>query len=612
MKITKITIENFKSIKKIEFDIKKFGDSYTTMLLGINESGKSNILQAMSFLDTPKEEFNYNTIHNQKDEKNDPVDLWFGLDFHNKDTYTKKIKKKILNGNFLNFEISSIVKNVYLQKDEKQFSESFDFEVIKLTNNLFIKKISKNGTAEEQAGGKESFEISKKNDDEESFKKLTEELFKEFFKDDIAEIIKNYEPNVSFWKPSDEYLISDIDLNEFKDDIKSNTPLKHIFALSGFTTEESVKEKIEEISNMHLRSKLMSLLSEETTKYIKNIWNHKIDVIIEISETLKLMISIKDNGAKNKHDRLGMSVRSEGFKQFISLILSLSVEAKKLDKKNQLILIDEPETHLHPSGIRDLSKELLEIGETNYLFVSTHSPFLVDRIKKERNIIIKKNTSALTEKKEIKNEDDIRDDEVLDEAFGINVYKDLLIPHRILVEGYSDKLILQKAFSLNENKYGITNGTGSNIVQIASKLNHDDIKIMVITDDDAEGKEYKDKILKIGSNYSDDNVFTIRDLVGNVKNEGTIEDLLGKEYIESKFKEFYLSSFSEECNLDLDEPPFIKQVKIFLQKEDRYGNELLDEFKKKVSEELSLQKSSFNTNFPLLNTITEEINKKLQ
>lgn len=73
MKITKIKIENFKSIKEIEFDLKKYGSSYTTMLVGINESGKSNILEAMSYLNTPEGEFDYNVIHHQKDEDNNPV-----------------------------------------------------------------------------------------------------------------------------------------------------------------------------------------------------------------------------------------------------------------------------------------------------------------------------------------------------------------------------------------------------------------------------------------------------------------------------------------------------------------------------------------------------------
>ncbi len=57
MIIKSIKIENFKSIENIEFDVKKYWDSYTTMLLWINEYWKSNVLQAMSFLDTPKEKF---------------------------------------------------------------------------------------------------------------------------------------------------------------------------------------------------------------------------------------------------------------------------------------------------------------------------------------------------------------------------------------------------------------------------------------------------------------------------------------------------------------------------------------------------------------------------
>ena len=65
MILKKIEIENFKSIEKIEFDINTIDDSKTTMLLGINEVGKSNILKAMSYLDVPIEDFNYNLTHNQ-------------------------------------------------------------------------------------------------------------------------------------------------------------------------------------------------------------------------------------------------------------------------------------------------------------------------------------------------------------------------------------------------------------------------------------------------------------------------------------------------------------------------------------------------------------------
>lgn len=94
MKLTKIKLENYKSIKELEFDVRKHGDSHTVMLVGINESGKSNILEAMSYLDTPSGEFDYNVIHNQKDTKNKPVDCWFTLEFDQKQTCATEVKKK--------------------------------------------------------------------------------------------------------------------------------------------------------------------------------------------------------------------------------------------------------------------------------------------------------------------------------------------------------------------------------------------------------------------------------------------------------------------------------------------------------------------------------------
>ncbi|MFA6619500.1 MAG: AAA family ATPase, partial [Candidatus Neomarinimicrobiota bacterium] len=52
MKITKITIENYRSIKDVFFDISKRDDnSFTYGLIGINEAGKSSILKAIGLKD---------------------------------------------------------------------------------------------------------------------------------------------------------------------------------------------------------------------------------------------------------------------------------------------------------------------------------------------------------------------------------------------------------------------------------------------------------------------------------------------------------------------------------------------------------------------------------
>ena len=50
MKLEKIKIKNYRSIKDLTFEVKEIGGNYLRTLLGLNESGKSNILKAISEL----------------------------------------------------------------------------------------------------------------------------------------------------------------------------------------------------------------------------------------------------------------------------------------------------------------------------------------------------------------------------------------------------------------------------------------------------------------------------------------------------------------------------------------------------------------------------------
>jgi len=621
MILKKIKIENFKSIEKIEFDINTVDDSKTTMLLGINEVGKSNVLKAMSYLNVPTEDFNYNLTHNQKNDEAKYVDIFFHFELLN----WEKIKKEIIDyfidkgtkvdSNIFTFELNNFKKNVYLHKDEKLWEYTYFYDLIYLPKNVKSIYNEKNELIELIIINSAIF-INPPNT---TSKNLEENDFKELLNDALFEIIPKYEPEVSFWKPSDKYLISMVDLNIFKDDINSNIPLKNIFALAGYNNDEKINYQIENAkTNAQLRQKLKTILSKETTKYIKSIWKHNIKIYINIEQSLICNVSIKDCGEKNECNFYDMNSRSDGFKQFISFILSLSIETKKYDNNNRLILIDEPERHLHPSGIRDLGKELIEMGKNNYVFVSTHSPFLIDKKNKERHIIIKKDSSANTIKKEIKNHVDIRDDEVLNEAFGINLYKDLLLPHNILVEGASDKIILQKLFSLNNISCGITNGTGSNITQTASKFNIDDIKVFVIIDDDKDGKKYKKDILKIAGIYNEDNVFTLKDLIGNeLPDESTSEDLYDISYVKSQFKKLSTQyEIEEEIINDFEfdiKKPYLEQIKIFLLKNkipSEKTTKLIDELKINLSDDFNPSKKSFEENIKLVNLITN-IKQKL-
>lgn len=610
MYIKKAHVKNFKSISDIEIPFDKVNDSYTKIFVGINESGKSNILEALSFFNVPKTKVSADMYCNQKMvEESEYPDINFHLELDEKEMEALKaeVNNRITSKSKLNFSITGIKKHIYLPEKASNFICEYRCKIDILDSNLYIKQII------DMDG--ESISIVDELHKTDDCQLLDEKRFLELFHDVISHNLEKNEPLVSMWKPSEEYLLCDAKLNEFKEKPYSNRPLFNIFKLSGYKDKAAITEVVGKIKDARNRSRLESKLNESINEYISKVWNNSIDVIIEITETGAFSLLIKDKGEENKHDRFSIADRSQGAKHFLSIILSLSIETANQDRKNELILIDEPEVHLHPSGIRDLSKELLKIGKENYVFISTHSPFMIDKMHRERHFVVKKDKRAITGITRINDYDNLIDDEVLKDAFGINVYRELLNPYSILVEGSTDKIILKKAFNiLGFHNIGITNGHGSNIDTLASKMNYDDISVMVIVDDDEEGKKYKKNIAKIGGNYSEDTVFTIRDIEGEIISGGTIEDTLGVKFVESQFLRFYKTSFDEELTgVSLTEDkPVIMQITTILKKKKKYNNWNMDSLKKQLSEEFNPPKTTFSKNYRLLASLAKKIVEKLK
>ena len=400
-------------------------------------------------------------------------------------------------------------------------------------------------------------------EEKESYTQLTIEKFKDIIKSALRDFVNTINIPVDHWAYQEKYLIKGkINLKTFADNPNINIPLKNMFYLAGCKDQSEIESKINEIDNSDKkRKKLMKKISSETTKYLNDKWKeHEIEIDVEIeSSTLELSVTVKDKcDTDNYYD---MADRSQGFKQFVSLLLSLSISSTSGDIEDHLILIDEPEIHLHPSGVRWMLKELIEIGKHNYLFISTHSNFMLDKNTQERHYLLTKNKAGLTEAHHITSYEDINDDEILQSAFGINVITDFLAPHKLLVEGATDRKLLQKALKQvkSDNDILITNGNGSNIEALSSILLLNNVTPMVIVDDDKDGKEYKKKIVKIGDDFKS-NTFTIRDLNGNITANGTIEDTLPKSFVESKTKEV-LNSHNLDSAITLnDTEPFCNQI----------------------------------------------------
>ena len=75
MKLSKIRILNYKSIKDLSIDVKQLAKSYTTIFVGRNETGKSNILEAIKFLSEPEDDFNFETIKNAQNDSSNSINF---------------------------------------------------------------------------------------------------------------------------------------------------------------------------------------------------------------------------------------------------------------------------------------------------------------------------------------------------------------------------------------------------------------------------------------------------------------------------------------------------------------------------------------------------------
>lgn len=580
MKIESVKIRNFRSIKNLILPIKSYGngenESRTTFLIGVNESGKSAILDAISLINSGKSGLNYDEncyIDAQEDDGYIMISTNINIELDDICILKNQIAEKTnLDKDFLDeLEIKEISKINYIcAKGEGEF-----YKIIINDNLPFYRYIINNITINEGGVLKPIENIEKLSEinnitDDINEKNATSLLIgdqilltkiklESYLSKELKDILNQYMPKIQVWKSKPEYLINEeIDLKEFKENPDISIPLKNIFYIYGKTTDKEIKSSIElALSNQARCEELKEKISNKVTKYINNIWKeHKIGISISINSS-KCKVFIEDKDKKFAY--YTMSQRSDGFKQFVSLILSLSVQNITNKLKDNIILIDEPEVHLHPSGVRYLRDEILKIGKNNIVIVSTHSHYMVDTETPERHWIVEKEKSE-TKISQISEGTSIADDKVISAAFGLNLFKELLPKNIIIVEGKDDKNIISNSICHLKNSFNFSikpAGGASKSPAFARLLKDEKIPAFILFDADKEGKENKKKILDNQSDtYSNLNVFTLKDLTTTIPLDSTIEDLMPIGFVKSFFDKELNQSFELK-----NDKPIIAQLK---------------------------------------------------
>jgi len=367
MILKKITINNYRSIDELSFDIEQLDDNtYTYGLVGVNEAGKSTILKAIALKD--------GLIDMTGQE------LPLGIDFRNK-------------------ELSIIVKYLYLS-DKKEIGEYKkhlktqlpDVKLAKIDLSQIEIDVFFNHSNPNQINHTISI-INIAEDDEN----------KEEIEDQLKQIILEKTHRSIFWTSEDKYLITEpINLVQFAANPEGiSVPLKNCFLLAGID-ENKIQSKINSLVDDSTEVEdLQNNLGEAVTKHIKKAWpKHPIEITFLITDGL-IHFHVKDLKVKGRAKVANQ--RSDGFRQFISFLLTISAESEKKQLANSILLLDEPETHLHPQAQENLLQELIKItkgGHNNIVFFATHSNYMIDKDDFSRNYrIIKPNKTDVTDKK---------------------------------------------------------------------------------------------------------------------------------------------------------------------------------------------------------------------
>ena len=232
----------------------------------------------------------------------------------------------------------------------------------------------------------------------------------------------------------------------------------------------------------------------------------------DIVKKLILQLPVELDDETNKINYFNLYQNGLGYNNLIytSTIFGDIIQRKELLKQDyNLLLIEEPEAHLHPqlesTFFRYLQK--LDINNEFQIIVSSHSPTITAKTKLDNVIVMKNinNTIYATSIKDtcLKNEDKIFLKKFLDVTKSQLFFSNGVI----LVEGISEALLLPIFAKMLDEKYDLEkNGievivTGISFQRYSGLFNSDDpnkrlnFRCAVLTDDDEDKKGLRDSRL---------------------------------------------------------------------------------------------------------------------
>lgn len=275
-----------------------------------------------------------------------------------------------------------------------------------------------------------------------------------------------------------------------------NKVVSNLLKLGGIDNLEILKEQTRR------RRIALRRAGQRISEQLSQIWKQeKIEFQITANEEL-LRVNLEEPVSISAPPE----ERSEGFRWFLSFYVQFIVDTQE-QLKNTLILLDDPAVNLHPNGQKDFLVILDRIAENNQVIYTTHSPFLMNKNFPGRaRLLEKKENGTLINNKPYSNGKS-RFWEPLRSAIGVSLGDSLFLGGRnLIVEGVSDQIILtgfnQKFATLGKpyvdlEEVAIVPGMGADsVVQLAILAYSEKLPTMMLLDSDEKGDSIVQKIDK--------------------------------------------------------------------------------------------------------------------
>ena len=477
IKLTKATIHKYKSIENsqdfmVEPDV--------TVLVGMNESGKTSILEALAKFNPfdADQKFKFNTTHD----------------------YPRKQKKTIDKSGenpsavTLFFEINgNLVKAIETDLGVKLSSHSFSvtknyankktWSVNMVTNKTFAEAKAKTLSCTP----KFIEDCLDEYGDGASFENLLKSLSDDDPANDVSvkclQALKKYFVNQWETNPIDGYIVTTYLLPNlpkfmYYDDyymLPSEIELEEIGNKSTLNSSEKTAKALLELADIDVEKitdpaeyedmvaeleATQAIISSELFKYWSTNNNLKIQFNIESVKvevtTNKPVPNMPNTFIKEQiiNHRLNIRVqnqrssvslplgnRSKGFNWFFSFLVWFKKIQENKDN-TYILLLDEPGLNLHAKAQSDLLRFLTDLSDEYQVLYTTHSPFMIEtsKLSQVRTVVEKEDGTHISESVQEKDPNTLFP---LQAAIGYDLAQNLFIsPKNLIVEGIADLVYL--------------------------------------------------------------------------------------------------------------------------------------------------------------------------